>query len=111
MTKKEMKNLCLGVALGAGAILGIAAATNAREMSVEYQVASGNVHNGELRTQMNKFGGDNWEFVSSSGVGDRYGYAIFKRAKAVNKSASADDGSVFERPCGVFSQYDGRVTS
>jgi hypothetical protein len=80
MKRIDFKSLGAGVLLGAGAMLAIAATGSTRNVPMEYQVVAGNVHN-DLVGKMNRLGGDNWELVGTSGVGDQYAYAIFKRPK------------------------------
>ena len=66
--------------IGAGAVLGIAATGSTRNMPMEYRVVGGQGY-GALQTEMNKFGGDNWEFVATSGIGEQGAYAIFRRPR------------------------------
>ena len=80
MKRIDLKSLGLGVLIGTGAMLGIAATGSTRNMPMEYQVVGGNGY-GALQSEMNKFGGDNWEFLATSGAGDHQVYAVFRRPK------------------------------
>jgi hypothetical protein len=80
MKRIEFRSVGIGVLIGAGAMLGVAATGSTRTTPPwEYQVTTGDAHSGEFRSQMNKFG--DWEFVATSGVGERSAYAVFRRPK------------------------------
>ncbi len=79
MKRIDLKSLAAGVLVGAGAMLAIAATGSTGVMPMEYQTAIGDIHSGDFRNQMTKF--SDWEFVGTSGVGERYAYAVFRRAK------------------------------
>ena len=79
MKRIDLRSLGLGVLVGTGAMIAISA-TRIDRTSMEYQVVAGNFHN-DLRDKLNKFSSDNWELVGTSGVGDQYAYAIFRRPK------------------------------
>jgi hypothetical protein len=79
MKRIDLKSLAVGVLMGAGAVLSVAATGSTRNVPMEYQVTTGDAHSGEFRTQMNKF--SDWEFVATSGVGERSAYAVFRRPK------------------------------
>ena len=79
MKRIDFKSLVAGLLLGAGAMLAVAATGSTGRTPMEYQVAIGDAHSGEFRAQMDKF--SDWEFVATSGVGDRSAYAVFRRPK------------------------------
>lgn len=79
MKRIDLRSLALGVLAGAGVMLTIAATSNTGRTPMEYQIAIGDAHSGEFRNQINRF--SDWEFVATSGVGDRSAYAVFRRPK------------------------------
>jgi hypothetical protein len=76
----DLKSLATGAIVGAATIFVIAAASPQR-VPMEYAVVPGIVHSGELQAKMNKYSADEWEFVAIESIGDKYGYALFKRPK------------------------------
>ena len=80
MKKFDLKSMGIGAVVGVACMLAIGAAS-ARPLPMEYAVVPGIVHSGELQTKMNRYSGEDWEFVSTAAIGDLYGYAIFRRPK------------------------------
>lgn len=82
--KFDIKSLLLGVALGAGVVLSIAAATESREHTTwEYKVVVGTVlsNDGKLEDALNSSAAQGWDFVSASPSKDQYGFAVMRREK------------------------------
>lgn len=90
MKRIDLKSLGAGLLLGFAVILCVAASGTER-MTMEFQIVVGDVHTGQLRNEMNRVGRDGWEFVSTSGVGERTGYAVFRRPTPARDSATAEE--------------------
>ena len=80
MKRIDFKSLGVGVFVGVGAMLTIAATGSTRNAPMEYRVVVGHVR-GDLQSQMNKIAAENWEFLATSNMGDSNAYAIFRRPK------------------------------
>jgi hypothetical protein len=80
MKRFDVKSVLAGAVIGAGSILALAA-TGSQRTAFEYAVVPGIVHSGELQTKMNNYSAGEWEFLATETIGDRYGYAIFRRPK------------------------------
>jgi hypothetical protein len=79
MRRIDLKSVGLGVLIGIGAMLGIAATGSTSRAPMEYRVVVGYVR-GELESEMNRLD-ENWEFLATSNTGDPDAYAIFRRPK------------------------------
>ena len=79
MKRIDYKSLLIGITVGAAAVFSIAA-TGTRAVQMEYKIVEGSVRGGHLESAMNRLS-DDWEYVDTEAVGDRNGYAIFRRER------------------------------
>lgn len=78
MKQIDLKSVGLGLLIGAGAMLGIAATGSTANRPTQYRVIVGNIPDG-LQNEMNRAGAENWEFVGTGHVREAQAYAIFRR--------------------------------
>jgi hypothetical protein len=76
----DIKSLVLGALLGIAVVISIAAAPE-RGPGWEYKVVTGAIWGNEpkLDAVINNHVGQGWQFVATSGVGERHGYAVMRR--------------------------------
>ena len=81
MKRFDTKSLGLGILVGAGTVLGIAAASSTALMPMEYRVVYGSVFDGNFQANLSKAAQDGWRLEESDTFTDRHAYAVRSRAK------------------------------
>jgi len=81
--KIDIKSLVLGGLLGMAIFFSVGAATD-NSAVWEYKVVTGYVFGSGPRLEdvINNTVAQGWQFVATSGVGDRSGYVVMRREKA-----------------------------
>jgi hypothetical protein len=76
----DIKSLILGALLATAITISVGAAAE-RGTGWEYKVVTGTIFGSEpkLETVINNYIAQGWQFVSTSGIGDRSGYAVIRR--------------------------------
>jgi hypothetical protein len=76
----DIKSLVLGAVLGITVVISIAAAAD-RGTGWEYKVVTGAIWGNEAKLEevINSRVAEGWQFVATSGVGERHGYAVMRR--------------------------------
>ena len=86
--KVDIKSTVLGGLLAVAIMLSVAAAAD-RGTAWEYKVVTGLIYGGEQRHQLedaiNNHVAQGWQFVATSGVGERSGYAVMRRDKEAGR--------------------------
>jgi len=76
----DIKSLLMGAVLATALVMSMAAAAD-RGTAWEYKVVTGSVFGGDtkLETVINSHVEQGWQFVATSGFGERSGYALMRR--------------------------------
>ena len=81
MKRFDIKNLCLGIIVGAAAVLGVAAAANDVTTAADYRVVYGSVFDGNFQRNLTKAAEEGWKLEESDTFTDRHAYAVMSKAK------------------------------
>jgi hypothetical protein len=76
----DIKSMIMGALLATAIVISVGAAAE-RGSGWEYKVVTGTIFGSEprLETVINNQVAQGWQFVATSGVGDRSGYAVMRR--------------------------------
>lgn len=83
MKQYHVKSLVLGLVLGAGAVLGIAAVNDPMPVGSEYRVVFGSIADGNLQEKLNKAAAEGWKLEGSDSFTGREAYAVMSKTRRV----------------------------